>query len=198
MKKVLLATAVVMAMGSTSAMATEGGRINFEGLVSAETCQKVVTSSVGSSETDGTVTLNTAHVSDITAEVADTTAGAKAEDFSIKLDCSEAGADLEKASLTLSSSFSNTKGTLDNDETLSRNGEAAAKAVDIAIHRVADDTNALSLVKINDPANTMDQEFTNNVATYNFKASYVKSSDAGAEVTTGPVTTNAIYTFSYQ
>lgn len=198
MKKVLLATAVVMAMGSTSAMATEGGRINFEGLVSAETCQKVVTSSVGSSETDGTVTLNTAHVSDITAEVADTTAGAKAEDFSIKLDCSEAGAGLEKASLTLSSSFSNTKGTLDNDETLSRNGEAAAKAVDIAVHRVADDTNALSLVKINDPANTMDQEFINNVATYNFKASYVKSSDAGAEVTTGPVTTNAVYTFSYQ
>lgn len=198
MKKVLLATAVVMAMGSTSAMATEGGRINFEGLVSAETCQKVVTSSVGSSETDGTVTLNTAHVSDITAEVADTTAGAKAEDFSIAIDCTDAGTSPAKASLTLSSSFSNTKGTLDNDETLSRNGEAAAKAVDIAIHRVADDTNALSLVKINDPANTMDQEFTNNVATYNFKASYVKSSDAGAEVTTGPVTTNAIYTFSYQ
>lgn len=198
MKKVLLATAVVMAMGSTSAMATEGGRINFEGLVSAETCQKVVTSSVGSSETDGTVTLDTAHVSDITAEVADTTAGAKAEAFSIAIDCTDAGTSPAKASLTLSSSFSNTKGTLDNDETLSRNGEAAAKAVDIAIHRVADDTNALSLVKINDPANTMDQEFTNNVATYNFKASYVKSSDAGAEVTTGPVTTNAIYTFSYQ
>lgn len=199
MKKVLLATAVVMAMGSTTAMAeTEGGRINFEGLVSAETCQKVVTSSVGSSETDGTVTLNTAHVSDITAEVADTTAGAKAEDFSIAIDCTDAGTSPAKASLTLSSSFSNTKGTLDNDETLSRNGEAAAKAVDIAVHRVADNTNALSLVKINDPANTMDQEFINNIATYNFKASYVKSSDAGAEVTTGPVTTNAIYTFSYE
>ncbi|ECF5898185.1 fimbrial protein [Salmonella enterica subsp. salamae] len=198
MKKVLLATAIVMAMGSTSAMATEGGRINFEGLVSAETCQKVVSSAAGDSATDGTVTLKTAHVSDITAEVSDTAAGAKAEDFSIAIDCSEAGASPAKASLTLSSSFSNTKGTLDNDETLSRAGEAAAKAVDIAVHRVADDTNALSLVKINDPANVMDENFTNNVATFNFKASYVKSSDAGAEVTTGPVTTNAIYTFTYE
>ncbi|ECU9839662.1 fimbrial protein [Salmonella enterica] len=195
MKKVLLATAIVMAMGSTSAMATEGGRINFEGLVSAETCQKVVSSAAGDSATDGTVTLKTAHVSDITAEVSDTAAGAKAEDFSIAIDCSEAGASPAKASLTLSSSF---KGTLDNDETLSRAGEAAAKAVDIAVHRVADDTNALSLVKINDPANTMDENFTNNIATFNFKASYVKSSDAGAEVTTGPVTTNAIYTFTYE
>lgn len=76
MKKVP-ATAIVMAMGSTSAMATEGGRINFEGTVSAETCQKIVSSAVGDSVTDGTVTLKTAHVSDITAEVSDTAAGAK-------------------------------------------------------------------------------------------------------------------------
>ncbi|MFP5775646.1 fimbrial protein [Salmonella sp. 741265098_PSA] len=191
MKKVLLATAVFMALGSSSVMAVEGGRINFEGLVSAETCKKVVSSAVGNSNIDGTVTLKTAHVSDVTAEVQNSTAGVNAEDFSIIIDCSDAGAGLAKSYLTMSSSFSNTKGTLDNDETLTRS------AVDIAVHHV-DDTNALSLVKINDPSNTMEESFTNGIATYNFKASYVKSSDAGASVTTGLVSTNAIYTFTYE
>lgn len=186
MKKVLLATAVFMALGSSSVMAVEGGRINFEGLVSAETCKKVVSSAVGNSNIDGTVTLKTAHVSDVNAE-----------DFSIIIDCSDAGAGLVKSFLTMSSSFSNTKGTLDNDETLTRSGIEAAKAVDIAVHHV-DDANALSLVKINDPSNTMEESFTNGIATYNFKASYVKSSDAGASVTTGLVSTNAIYTFTYE
>lgn len=102
-----------------------------------------------------------------------------------------------KSHLTMSSSFSNTKGTLDNDATLTRSGIEAAKAVDIAVHHV-DDANALSLVKINDPSNTMEESFTNGIATYNFKASYVKSSDAGASVTTGLVSTNAIYTFTYE
>ncbi|WP_183052993.1 fimbrial protein [Salmonella enterica] len=197
MKKVLLVTAVFMALGSSSVMAVEGGRINFEGLVSAETCKKVVSSAVGNSNTDGTVTLKTAHVSDVTTEVQNSTAGVNAEDFSIIIDCSDAGAGLAKSYLTMSSSFSNTKGTLDNDETLTRSGIEAAKAVDIAVHHV-DDTNALSLVKINDPSNTMEKIFTNGIATYNFKASYVKSSDAGASVTTGLVSTNAIYTFTYE
>lgn len=53
-------------------------------------------------------------------------------------------------------------------------------------------------MKINDPSNTMEESFTNGIATYNFKASYVKSSDAGASVTTGLVSTNAIYTFTYE
>lgn len=198
MKKVLLATAVLMALGSSSAMAVEGGRINFEGFVSAETCKKVVSSSVGDSITDGTVTLETAHVSDVTVEVQPTTAGVNAKDFSITIDCSEAGSSLAKAHLNMSSTFGNTKGTLDNDETLSRNGIEAAKAVDIAVHRVDDATSALSQVKINDLSTTLDQPFTNNVATYNFKASYVKSSDANAEVTTGLVATNATYTFTYE
>ncbi|EEK3689815.1 fimbrial protein [Salmonella enterica] len=197
MKKVLLATAVFMALGSSSVMAVEGGRINFEGLVSAETCKKVVSSAVGNSNIDGTVTLKTAHVSDVTAEVQNSTAGVNAEDFSIIIDCSDAGAGLVKSHLTMSSSFSNTKGTLDNDETLTCSGIEAAKAVDIAVHHV-DDANALSLVKINDPSNTMEESFTNGIATYNFKASYVKSSDAGASVTTGLVSTNAIYTFTYE
>lgn len=198
MKKVLLATAVFMALGSSSVMAAEGGRINFEGFVSAETCEKIVSSSVGDSVTDGTVTLETAHVSDLSAEVQPATAGVNAKDFSITIDCSKAGNNLAKAHLIMSSAYGNTKGTLDNDETLSRNGQAAAKAVDIAVHRVDDATSALSQVKINDLSTTLDQPFTNNVATYNFKASYVKSSDAGAEVTTGLVATNAMYTFTYE
>ncbi|MDU2938667.1 MAG: fimbrial protein [Enterobacteriaceae bacterium] len=198
MKKVLLATAVFMALGSSSVMAAEGGRINFEGFVSAETCEKIVSSSVGDSVTDGTVTLETAHVSDLTAEVQPTTAGVNAKDFSITIDCSDTGSTLVKAHLSMSSTYGNTKGTLDNDETLSRNGVDAAKAVDIAVHRVDDATSALSLVKINDLSATLDQPFTNNVATYNFKASYVKSSDASATVTTGLVATNAMYTFTYE
>lgn len=198
MKKVLLATAVFMALGSSSVMAAEGGRINFEGFVSAETCKKVVSSAVGDSVTDGTVTLETAGVSEITSEVQPATAGTNAEDFSITIDCSDTGTGLKDAHLSMSSTFGNTKGTLDNDETLSRNGIDAAKAVDIAIHRVDDATSGLSLVKINDLSTTMDQPFTNEVATYNFKASYVKSSDANATVTTGLVATNAIYTFTYE
>ena len=198
MKKVLLATAVFMALGSSSAMAVEGGRINFEGLVSAETCKKVVSSAVGNSETDGTVTLKTAHVSDVATEVQPTAAGTNAEDFSITIDCSTSGSTLATAHLNMSSTFGNTKGTLDNDETLTRNGVEAAKAVEIAVHRVDDATSGLTLVKINDLSSTLDQAFTNNVATYNFKASYVKSSDAGAAVTTGLVATNAVYTFTYE
>lgn len=198
MKKVLLATAVFMALGSSSAMAVEGGRINFEGLVTAQTCKKVVSSSVGNSETDGTVTLDTASVGDVTAEVNATAAGVNAKDFSIIIDCTSTGTALQNAHLSMTSTYGNTKGTLDNDETLTRNGVEAAKAVDIAVHRVDDTNSTLSLVKINDLSATLDEPFTNNVATYNFKASYVKSSDANASVTTGLVVTNATYTFTYE
>ncbi len=197
MKKVLLATAVLMALGSSSAMAVEGGRINFEGFVSVETCQKIVHSSVGDSDTDGTVTLETAHVGDITGEVQAATVGVNEEDFSIAINCKDAGNSPTTAHLSMSSTYGNTKGTLDNDETLSRNGVGAAKAVDIAIHRV-DDTGTINQVKINDLSTTLDQAFVDKVATYNFKASYVKSSDANAEVTSGLVATNATYTFTYE
>lgn len=197
MKKVLLATAVLMAMGSTTAMATEGGRINFEGLVSEQTCQKTIHSKVGDSETDGTVTLATAHVADITGEVQAATVGVNEEEFTIAINCKDAGTPPTTAHLSMSSTYGNTKGTLDNDETLSRNGVGAAKAVDIAIHRV-DDTGTLNQVKINDLSTTLDQAFVNKVATYKFKASYVKSSDANAQVTSGLVSTNATYTFTYE
>lgn len=197
MKKVLLATAVVLAMGSTSAMATEGGRINFEGLVSTETCTKTIKSSVGDSDTDGTVTLATAHISEIDSEVDNVKAGAKPEDFSIIINCSQADPAKTKVDLSLSSSFSNSKGTLYNNVDLSRNGEAAAQGVDIAVHSVGA-SNSLSLVKINDSSNKLSQSFNaNGVATFDFVASYVKA-DSATAVTSGPVSTNAIYTLVYQ
>lgn len=196
MKKVLLATAVVLAMGSTTAMATEGGRINFEGLVSTETCTKTIHSVVGDSDTDGTITLGTAHISEIAAEVNTAAAGAKPEDFSIIINCSQANPAKTTVDLSLSSSFSNSKGTLNNNVALSRNGEAAAQGVDIAVHSVGA-ANAVSLVKINDPSNKLSQTFNAGVATFDFKASYVKA-DSTTAVTSGPVSTNAIYTLVYQ
>ncbi|MGJ2492013.1 fimbrial protein, partial [Salmonella enterica subsp. enterica serovar Paratyphi A] len=51
-------------------------------------------------------------------------------------------------------------------------------------------------VKI-DGAEIHEASFKNKVATYNFMASYVRA-DASKEVTTGHVTTNAMYTFTYQ
>lgn len=79
MKKAILAAAMVMAMGSTSAMAAdaEGGQLNFHGLVSATTCSKVVSTSRGDESTDGNIYLETATPADITTEVADATYGAK-------------------------------------------------------------------------------------------------------------------------
>ncbi|EKN7211282.1 fimbrial protein [Salmonella enterica] len=189
MKKAILAAAMVMAMGSTSAMAVEGGQIEFHGLVSATTCSKVVSSSRGNQATDGDVYLTTAAPGDITEGVAANAYGALPAPFSIILDCSGAAdvTDATKASLVMDSSFSNTTGTLDNDTTLS-----GAENVNIAIH----DADTKTQVKI-DGAEIHEASFKNKVATYNFMASYVRA-DASKEVTTGHVTTNAMYTFTYQ
>jgi type 1 fimbria pilin len=194
MKKAILAAAMVMAMGSTSAMAVEGGQIEFHGLVSATTCSKVVSSSRGNQDTDGDVYLSTAAPGDITKAVEANAFGALPAPFSIILDCSGAGevTDAMKASLVMDSSFANTTGTLDNDTALTVSGEAAAENVNIAIHDA--DTNAQ--VKV-DGAEVHEAAFSNKVATYNFMASYVRA-DASKEVTTGHVTTNAMYTFTYK
>ncbi|EOB3388106.1 fimbrial protein [Salmonella enterica] len=194
MKKAILAAAMVMAMGSTSAMAVEGGQIEFHGLVSATTCSKVVSSSRGNQATDGDVYLTTAAPGDITEGVAANAYGALPAPFSIILDCSGAAdvTDATKASLVMDSSFSNTTSTLDNDTTLSVAGETGAENVNIAIH----DADTKTQVKI-DGAEIHEASFKNKVATYNFMASYVRA-DASKEVTTGHVTTNAMYTFTYQ
>lgn len=197
MKKAILAAAMVMAMGSTSAMAAdaEGGQINFHGLVSATTCSKVVSTSRGDESTDGNVYLETATPADITTEVADSTYGAKAEPFSIILNCKDAAEVTTgtKASLSMVSAFGNTKGTLDNDTNLTAAGMAAAKNVNIAIH----DDVTKTLMKV-DGADVHEATFSEGkIATYNFVASYVKANGSDT-VTPGHVTTNAMYTFTYQ
>ncbi|CAD7560751.1 Fimbrial protein YadN [Citrobacter europaeus] len=197
MKKAILAAAMVMAMGSTSAMAAdaEGGQINFHGLVSATTCSKVVSTSRGDESTDGNVYLETATPADITTEVADSTYGAKAEPFSIILNCKDAAevTTTTKASLSMVSAFGNTKGTLDNDTNLTAAGMAAAKNVNIAIH----DDVSKTLMKV-DGADVHEATFNEGkIATYNFVASYVKANGTDT-VTPGHVTTNAMYTFTYQ
>ncbi|HCL5270675.1 TPA: fimbrial protein [Salmonella enterica] len=199
MKKVLLATAMTMALGiaSGSALATdvEGGQINFHGLVSAPTCDTTVTSSHGSSATDGDVYLNTVAPADITGAVSATAPGAEPEPFSIVIDCSKSGpvAEGAKASLTMASTFADTTGTLNNDENVTVNGVAAATGVDIAIHNADNNT---AQVKV-DGQDAQIAQFVDDKATYNFIASYVLS-NAGKTPTSGIVTTNAMYTFTYQ
>lgn len=198
MKKAILAAAMVMAMGSTSAMAAdaEGGQLNFHGLVSATTCTKVVSTSRGDESTDGNIYLETATPTDITTEVADATYGAKAEPFSIVLNCKDASGvtgGTTVAKLSMVSSFGNTKGTLDNDTNLTAAGMAAAKNVNIAIH----DADTKTLMKV-DGADVHEATFdASQVATYHFVASYVKANGTDT-VTPGHVTTNAMYTFTYQ
>lgn len=70
---------------------------------------------------------------------------------------------------------------------------AAAKNVNIAIH----DADTKTLMKV-DGADVHEATFdASQVATYNFVASYVKANGID-DVTPGHVTTNAMYTFTYQ
>lgn len=198
MKKVLLATAMTMALGivSSSALAegVEGGQINFHGLVSASTCDTTVTSSHGKSTTpDGDVYLDTVAPVAITSTVQDAAPGTAPEPFSIVIDCSKsADFTATTATLTMASTFADTTGTLNNDDNVTINGVGAATNVDIAIHN-ADKNN--KLVKV-DGADAQTATFVANKATYNFIASYVLS-ETGKTPTPGHVTTNAMYTFTY-
>ncbi|MDC6992755.1 fimbrial protein, partial [Escherichia coli] len=68
MKKTLLAAALVMVSGS--ALAVDGGHIDFNGLVQSGTCKVgVVDAGMHGITTDGVVTLDTANVTDNFAEV---------------------------------------------------------------------------------------------------------------------------------
>ncbi|EPQ6908895.1 fimbrial protein [Citrobacter freundii] len=197
MNKAILATALVSMLSAGSAMAgVQGGQINFHGLVSDTTCSKVVSTARGNETTDGNVYLQTAAPADITDGIQAASYGAKAEPFTIVLNC-EGAADVTsttKAKLTMDSSFSNSKGTLNNDENLVVSGVNAAGNVNIAIH---DDTSGTPTQMKVDGSDVHEATFdANKVATYNFTASYVKA-DATKDVTSGHVTTNAMYTFTY-
>lgn len=200
MKQAILTAAMVMAVGSTSALAApstpEGGQLTFHGLVSPTTCSKIITSERGQQSTDGDVYLLTAAPADVTAEVQSDAFGAKPEPFTIALNCKGATgvtAGVTKASLTMDSAFRNTKGTLSNDTSLTVNNNPAAGNVDIAIH----DADTKAQVKVDGTEVHLATFNTDSVATYNFMASYVKSV-AADQVTPGHVTTLATYSFTYE
>ncbi|MEG1689435.1 MAG: fimbrial protein [Hafnia sp.] len=188
-KKLLAVVLAASCFSAGSVMAADentGGQININGLVSDETCP----ASVNGGDNDVNVTLKTAKPGEITALNA-AALGAYPEAINIIVDCKNAS--LAKANLTMVSTFHSTsQGTLNNDSSLS----GPAQGVNIAIHNVKDATPVQ--VKVNDPASVTTSDIdSNKIATFNFMASYVKSSPT-ATVTTGPVKTNATYLITYQ
>lgn len=191
-KKLIVLALTASAITSASAFAADGGQLNISGLVSDETCDL----RVNGGARDGLISLKTATVSEVTTagEVSATAVGAKAEPFSITVDCSAAGETPAKtnAALTMGSVFfSNSKGTLNNDTSI----DAPATGTTVAIHEVSD-TGTYKQVLINNPSDVHTKAFTQNVAVYNFTASYVKS-DSTTAVGGGFVKTNAAYTVTY-
>lgn len=177
-------------VSSAFAANIDGGQLDISGLVSTNTC----TLHVNGGAQDGLIILNTAEVADITDEVSDTQAGAKKEPFSILVDCSSASPSPGSTTqLSMGSVFfSNSKGTLNNDTSISQ----PATGVNIAIHKVDNSTGDISQVKINDPSAVQTGTLVNGKYTYNFLASYVKQSTLIA-VGAGYVKTNAAYTVNY-
>ncbi|EFB5457473.1 fimbrial protein, partial [Escherichia coli] len=126
MKKTLLAAALVMVSGS--ALAVDGGHIDFNGLVQSGTCKVgVVDAGMHGITTDGVVTLDTANVTDNFAEVNATAVGLLPKEFMISVNC-EPGK--TEASLTMgSASYANTSGTLNNNMNITVNGIQPAENV---------------------------------------------------------------------
>ncbi|ENQ0000647.1 fimbrial protein [Escherichia albertii] len=197
MKKTLLAAAMIFTSGS--AMAVDGGHIDFNGLVQSGTCKVGVADGGKQSITsDGVVTLNTATVTDTFSEVSETSVGLLPKEFKISVDC--APSSNNEASLTMSSvNYANTSGTLNNNMNVTVNGLAPAENVNIAVHNMTNKAGVAEIkqVHLNNASNvqlmTLD---ANGDGQYVFNASYVKAPNSQA-VTAGHVTTNAMYTIIY-
>ncbi len=120
-----------------------------------------------------------------------------AEDFSIIIDCSDAGLGVEimrRPVLTLLAAIRRAPRMAGG--ALTRSGIEAA-AVDIAVHHV-DDANALAGENPAIASNTMEESFTSGIATtQTLKRLTCNRLMRSASVTTGLVSTNAIYTFTY-
>ncbi|WP_213134472.1 fimbrial protein [Citrobacter sp. FP75] len=193
MKLKLIALSLVLSAASTSAFAIDGGQVDFAGLVSDNTCVPHVN---GGSQ-DGQVQLNTAKIAEVSADggVQPNSAGVQPESFYITVDCG-AGNLNQKAQLSMASTFfSNSNGTLNNDDSISN----PATGVNLAIHAVdaSSDTLAYKQVKVNDPADIHESSFgTDGIAKFNFVVSYVKQSGA-VPVTAGYVKSNTAYTLTY-
>ncbi|QLN17981.1 fimbrial protein [Escherichia coli] len=182
---------LMLAMIAGSASALDGGQLNISGLVVDNTCE----TRVDGGNKDGLVLLQTATVGEITAGVLETTVGAKAKPFSITVDCSKANpVPGTKADMTFGSVFfGNSKGTLNNDMSIS----TPSVGVNIALHNIKGST--IKQVKINNPGDVYQEDLdgTTKSATFDFKASYVRE-DASTPATAGYVKTNTAYTITYQ
>lgn len=195
MKKKIIALSVAFsaALLSSSAFALDGGQIDFAGLVSDNTC----TPHVNGGSQDGQVQLNTAKTADINANsgVASSAVGVQPEPFYITVDCGASNTNAN-ANLSMSSTFfSNSNGTLNNDDSISE----PATGVNLAIHAVdsSGSAQAYTQVKINDASDVHTQAFDGNgVAKFNFVVSYVKQSNA-VPVSAGYVKSNTAYTLTY-
>ncbi|EDV5648883.1 fimbrial protein [Salmonella enterica subsp. enterica] len=194
MNKTLLAIAFSTALLSSSAFALDGGQVDFAGLVSDNTC----TPHVNGGSQDGQVQLNTAVTANVASDpgVQGSEPGVQPEPFYITVDCGSSNANT-KAHLSMASTFfSNSLGTLNNDDSISN----PATGVNLAIHQVDDSGSALAYtqVKVNDAADIHDASFNaDGVAKFNFVVSYVKQSDA-VPVTAGYVKSNTAYTVTYE
>ncbi|WP_336224957.1 fimbrial protein [Citrobacter portucalensis] len=195
MKLKLIALSLVLSAASTtSAFALDGGQVDFAGLVSDNTC----TPHVNGGSQDGQVQLNTAVTANVASDpgVQGSERGVQPEPFYITVDCGSSNANT-KAHLSMASTFfSNSLGTLNNDDSISN----PATGVNLAIHQVDDSGSALAYtqVKVNDAADIHDASFNaDGVAKFNFVVSYVKQSDA-VPVTAGYVKSNTAYTVTYE
>ncbi|EEM2359874.1 fimbrial protein [Salmonella enterica subsp. enterica] len=195
MKLKLIALSLVLSAASTtSAFALDGGQVDFAGLVSDNTC----TPHVNGGSQDGQVQLNTAVTANVASDpgVQGSEPSVQPEPFYITVDCGSSNANT-KAHLSMASTFfSNSLGTLNNDDSISN----PATGVNLAIHQVDDSGSALAYtqVKVNDAADIHDASFNaDGVAKFNFVVSYVKQSDA-VPVTAGYVKSNTAYTVTYE
>ncbi|ECF3933722.1 fimbrial protein [Citrobacter freundii] len=193
MNKTLLAIAFSTALLSSSAFALDGGQVDFAGLVSDNTC----TPHVNGGSQDGQVQLNTAVTADVASDkgVQGSEPGVQPEPFYITVDCGSSNTN-SKAQLSMASTFfSNSLGTLNNDDSISN----PATGVNLAIHAIDASGSALAYtqVKVNDAADIHDATFdADGVAKFNFVVSYVRQSSA-VPVTAGYVKSNTAYTLTY-
>ncbi|EAR6920421.1 fimbrial protein, partial [Salmonella enterica] len=191
--KTLLAIAFSTALLSSSAFALDGGQVDFAGLVSDNTC----TPHVNGGSQDGQVQLNTAVTADVASDkgVQGSEPGVQPEPFYITVDCGSSNTN-SKAHLSMASTFfSNSLGTLNNDDSISN----PATGVNLAIHAIDASGSALAYtqVKVNDAADIHDATFdADGVAKFNFVVSYVRQSSA-VPVTAGYVKSNTAYTLTY-
>ncbi|EBV0258500.1 fimbrial protein [Salmonella enterica subsp. enterica serovar Agama] len=194
MKLKLIALSLVLSAASTtSAFALDGGQVDFAGLVSDNTC----TPHVNGGSQDGQVQLNTAVTANVASDpgVQGSEPGVQPEPFYITVDCGSSNANT-KAHLSMASTFfSNSLGTLNNDDSISN----PATGVNLAIHAIDASGSALAYtqVKVNDAADIHDATFdADGVAKFNFVVSYVRQSSA-VPVTAGYVKSNTAYTLTY-